>query len=216
MMSGAAAVRRARASNRVMSIVMRSMWCVMVALAAGPISARADVFFEISRVGEAPDGLVTQATIGEVSNFDVWVWATGADASLKSLQFTLAGSPTNPNNEWTISTLGVIDPAGALGSGFVKLNGTLGAGVISNAGLVALPPNLLNLGSSPAVAFNLYGSFTAQNLAVAGLLSGTGKAVNASNANAVVHFIGVQQTPAPGAIAVLVLAGCVATRRRRE
>ncbi len=194
---------------------MRSKWCVVVALVAGSTSARGDVFFEISRVGEAPDGFITQATAGEIGNFDVWVWGTGADTSIKSLLITLAGTPANPNTEWSISTLGVADPTGALGSGFVKLNGALGGGAITNAGVSAIPPNLLNLGSSPATAFKLYGSFTAQNLTVLGLLTGTGKAVNASNQNAVVQFIGVQQSPTPGSLAVLLLARGVASRRRR-
>lgn len=190
-------------------------WALIV-MAGCSTAARADVFFEITRVGEAPDGFVTQAVIGEINDFDVWVWGTGADSLLKSVQFSLAGSPNSPNSEWSILTLGLTDPAGALGAGYVKLNGTLANGVITNAGVAALPPNLLTIGSSPATAFKIYGGFKAQNLVSGGLLSGTGKALNELNQSPTVQFIGVLQTPTPGALAVLTLPCGMALRRRRD
>jgi hypothetical protein len=186
----------------------------LIAVAALCASAQADIYFEVTRAGEAANGLWDQATMGEAGLFDLRVWTDTPGDILWAAAFDIAGTPTSPGNEWIVDALGIPDPDGLLPQ--LALAGTLVNGGIVDA-MVGVFPGLppLELPVGPENSALIYAGFAAHNTEVGGRLFALPTQVESQPGGLNAVSIGIMQSPAPMSLAVLVPFVGLTGRRRR-
>lgn len=191
----------------------------MCALLVGALAARgvarADLFVEVTTAGETPDGQLSIITIAPFQVFDVYVWGTGPDSALLSLRLDVgAHTPF----EFQVHTPGIVNPGGQFA---IALPGSLNASTqrVEQVALGMIPPSLVALPSTPAQAMRIYAGLVASPEVGGRLSSFNLQAHTSGGSTPVIHAIGVQQVPAPGAGAfglVVLTWGAGVVRRRRN
>ncbi len=179
-------------------------------------SAQADIYFEVTRSGDAADGFWDDAVMGEVGVYDLRIWSDTAGYMLNSTAFDIAGTPANPGTQWVVTSLGTPDPDGLLP--MLAFEGTLIDGGITGASVGIIPglgfePLAVPVGAANAAL--IYSGFGAENIAALGRLFAVPTALDMVPGDVNVVSIGIVQTPAPGTVVFALCSMGLVSRRRR-